>query len=60
MGCYIYGLFLDGAKWNYKDNYLAEPDKGKLFSEMPMIWLIPKAEENVDIDNLKIESSDNN
>jgi dynein heavy chain len=40
-GSYIYGLFLEGARWDSINQTLAEPFKRQLTSEMPVIWLIP-------------------
>ena len=40
-GCYVYGLFLDGARWDLERNILAEPFSKQLHCEMPYIWLIP-------------------
>lgn len=40
-GCYIYGLFLEGAKWDYETHALAESDPKKLFVDVPLIHLNP-------------------
>lgn len=40
-GCYIHGLFLEGARWDSKAGVLADPIKGRLYSDMPVIWLKP-------------------
>ncbi|MEQ2167797.1 hypothetical protein GOODEAATRI_007682, partial [Goodea atripinnis] len=42
-GCYIYGLFLEGARWNNMAGRLTESKPMELHTEMPVIWLIPKA-----------------
>lgn len=40
-GCYIRGLYMEGARWD-NDNQLVNESKAKeLFSEVPVIWLIP-------------------
>ena len=36
-GQYIYGLFLEGAKWNKQEGRLEESDPKKLFVSMPVI-----------------------
>ena len=46
-GVYIYGLFLQGAKWSRKNGHLSESRKGEIFAEMPVIYLEP-----VDINTL--------
>ena len=38
-GVYIYGLFIEGCKWNSSKGVLAESEPKQLFTEMPMIWL---------------------
>jgi len=40
-GVYIYGLFLEGARWDSDDGILAESNPGELFTPMPVILLEP-------------------
>ena len=40
-GCYIHGLFLEGARWCTQRHCLAESRPKELFSEMPVVWLKP-------------------
>ena len=42
-GCYIQGLFLEGACWNKDKWVLAESKPLEMFSEMPVVHLIPQA-----------------
>lgn len=50
-GCYIKGLFLEGANWD--DNILAlnESNPKELFVEMPVIHLLPKRTDEIDEEN---------
>ncbi|KAM4652007.1 dynein axonemal heavy chain 1 [Discoglossus pictus] len=40
-GCYIHGLFLEGARWDKAKMELAESRPKELYTEMAVIWLIP-------------------
>jgi len=40
-GCYIYGLFLEGCKWDHHKHLLAESDPKELFVDLPVIHLNP-------------------
>lgn len=40
-GCYITGLFLEGARWCYTAHELAESRAKELYTDMPVIWLKP-------------------
>lgn len=41
-GCYIQGLFLEGARWDNEAGQLIESRSKELYTEMAIIWLIPK------------------
>ena len=41
-GCYIYGLFLEGARWDKAAQSLVDPTPKELFSPMPVIHLLPE------------------
>ncbi|CAE7538086.1 Dnah1, partial [Symbiodinium microadriaticum] len=41
-GCFIYGLFLEGARWSYDDLSLVDPKPKELFSPMPAIHMLPE------------------
>lgn len=41
LGCYIHGLFLEGARWDRFAGVLEEPLHRQLFDPMPVIWLKP-------------------
>ncbi|KAJ3073482.1 Dynein heavy chain 1, axonemal [Podochytrium sp. JEL0797] len=42
-GCYIRGLYLEGARWDPTRRVLAESRPKELYTEMCVIWLLPKA-----------------
>ena len=42
-GCYIYGLFLEGARWDEDQFELGESKPKELYTNMPVMWLIPVA-----------------
>ncbi|KAL1494837.1 hypothetical protein ABEB36_010365 [Hypothenemus hampei] len=46
-GVYIYGLFLDGARWNSDKMILDESLPKVLYDSMPYIWLIPIKRDNL-------------
>ncbi|XP_036367019.1 dynein heavy chain 1, axonemal-like isoform X1 [Octopus sinensis] len=41
VGCYIYGLFVEGARWCGDEHCLTESRPKELFTDMATIWLIP-------------------
>ncbi len=41
-GCYTYGLYLEGARWNSTTHYLDESKPKQLYTELPMLWFLPK------------------
>ncbi|XP_069004796.1 dynein axonemal heavy chain 1 [Embiotoca jacksoni] len=41
-GCYIHGLFLEGACWDNKAGQLGESRPKELYTQMGVIWLVPK------------------
>uniref|UniRef100_A0A8C4M1C9 Dynein axonemal heavy chain 1 n=1 Tax=Equus asinus TaxID=9793 RepID=A0A8C4M1C9_EQUAS len=51
VGCYIHGLFLEGARWDPVAFQLAESRPKELYTEMAVIWLLP-------IPNRKIQDQD--
>ncbi|XP_056131285.1 dynein axonemal heavy chain 12 [Lampris incognitus] len=47
-GVYIYGLFLDGARWDRRGGVLAEQYLKVLFDPMPIIWIKPTQKKGID------------
>jgi len=43
-GVYITGIYLEGAKWDFDEHCLTDPKPKELYSEMPLIWLIPRVD----------------
>lgn len=42
-GCFIRGLFLEGARWDHDKHELTESRPKELYTDMPIIWLRPTA-----------------
>jgi dynein heavy chain len=40
-GCYVSGLYLQGARWNADARHLDEPLPKELFSVLPVLWIEP-------------------
>eukprot|EP00331_Platyophrya_macrostoma_P018818 CAMPEP_0176474726 /NCGR_PEP_ID=MMETSP0127-20121128/43194_1 /TAXON_ID=938130 /ORGANISM="Platyophrya macrostoma, Strain WH" /LENGTH=757 /DNA_ID=CAMNT_0017870209 /DNA_START=1 /DNA_END=2274 /DNA_ORIENTATION=+ len=47
-GCYVYGTFLDGCRWDDDEMCLAESIPKVLYYKVPHIWLIPIEQSKVD------------
>lgn len=41
-GIYVYGLFIEGARWNMNKRHLDEQLPGEMTSSMPVIHFLPK------------------
>jgi dynein heavy chain len=41
-GCYIWGMFLDGCRWDMRTHLLGESEPKVLFAPAPVMWLVPK------------------
>jgi dynein heavy chain len=40
-GCYIRGLYMEGARWDHVKHRVGESRAKELFTEVPIIWLQP-------------------
>ncbi|KAF5308293.1 hypothetical protein FQR65_LT06286 [Abscondita terminalis] len=49
VGAIIYGLYLEGCRWNMNQMSLAESNPKELYTDMPPIWFVP--EENHKVPN---------
>lgn len=47
-GCYVSGLFLEGAKWDPQLKQLTEAEPKKIFDSMPIVWLKPSLAEEME------------
>ena len=43
-GCYVYGLFFEGAKWNSKKHHIAWPNPKELYSDVPLLHFVPQCD----------------
>lgn len=41
-GCYIRGLYMEGARWDSEVHQMGESRPKELFTEFPIIWLKPE------------------
>lgn len=41
-GCIVYGIFLEGCRWNKETHMLDDSEAKKLFVEMPLVAFIPE------------------
>ncbi len=40
-GCFVYGMYLEGARWNYNSHKLDYSKNRELYTEVPLIHMIP-------------------
>ncbi|XP_026131005.1 dynein heavy chain 1, axonemal isoform X1 [Carassius auratus] len=41
LGCFIHGLYLEGARWDSETGQLTESRPKELYTEMAVIWMVP-------------------
>lgn len=51
-GCLCYGLYIEGCRWDYDKHLLTDSSPKKLFTDMPMMKLIPECERAVPTDGI--------
>jgi len=47
-GCYVYGLFVEGCRWDDHAGVLAESLPKELYVQMPIIHLLPRKTQDID------------
>jgi len=47
VGCFAYGAYLEGCKWDYEAHQLAQSEPKKLFVDLPLLHLVPTEERAV-------------
>lgn len=47
-GVYVYGLFIEGGRYDRESGYLADSFPGKMVETMPCIHFIPKEDFQID------------
>ena len=51
-GCYIRGLFVEGARWDMDTFKLADSKPKKLFTDFPVMLLVPTADRVAPLNNI--------
>lgn len=46
-GCFVYGMYLEGARWNYTTHKLDFSKNRELYTDVPMIHMIPVANRKI-------------
>ena len=59
-GCYVKGLFLEGAGWNNVQGIIEESKPKQLFIEMPVMHFLPALEEEQSLERPKVENKKQN
>jgi len=40
-GCYIYGMFIEGARWDHKKHCLGDSKPKELYTDLPLLLMLP-------------------
>jgi dynein heavy chain len=51
-GCYVYGMFMEGARWNSTTHMLDDSNPKQLYTEMPIVWFVPKKNRKTPTDGI--------
>ncbi|XP_037090995.1 dynein heavy chain 10, axonemal-like [Pollicipes pollicipes] len=51
-GCYVEGLFLEGAGWNVEEGHLERAKPGQLIQELPILKVVP-----IEVQKLKLQDT---
>ena len=43
-GCYIYGMYLEGSRWDHKNHRLGDSKPKELYTDVPLIHLMPEVD----------------
>ena len=46
-GAFCYGMFMEGARWNNTTHLLDDSKAKQLYTEMPIVWFLPKEDRKV-------------
>ncbi|KAJ9444246.1 Dynein-1-beta heavy chain [Diplonema papillatum] len=57
-GCYIHGLYLEGAAWDDVGRHLTDAPFRQLYAPFPVVWLNPKVSDDDEDDATKDEQDD--
>lgn len=49
-GVYVYGLYIEGARWDRETQCIADSLPGKMNEQMPVIWFKPQEDYKADPD----------
>jgi dynein heavy chain len=47
LGCYVYGMFLEGARWNYTTHKMDYSRNRELYTDVPLIHMVPVQDRKV-------------
>jgi len=46
-GCFCWGMYMEGARWNSTTHLLDDSNPKTLFTEVPLVWFVPKRNRKV-------------